>query len=188
MLYRYKLIIAYDGTDFYGWQEQAHHKTVAQELKNSFLKTFGAPIAILGASRTDAGVHALGQVALIRTKRDLNAEKMRTAWNNVLPKEIIIRSIEKVTGSFHPWYNVSQKSYYYHLFMQKPLPFIARYGWYYPYAIDFEKLKRAISFFVGTHDFRSFTAGDDAHINTIRTVDTIICAPLKRFGIYRIEV
>lgn len=189
MQYRYKLIISYDGTNFFGWQEQpAHHHTIAQELKNSFLKTFGHPIGILGASRTDAGVHALGQVALIRTNLSLDPKTMQNAWNNILKKNIFIRSIEKLNKPFHPWYNVTQKVYYYHIFIKKPLPFIEQYGWYYPYPIDFEKLKEALSFFIGKHDFKSFTTQNDLNINTMRTIDAIECSFIKRFGVFRITI
>lgn len=185
---RYKLVIAYDGTHFSGWQEQANKRTIAQELKDSFLELFGSPIGILGSSRTDAGVHALGQVALIRTKIAMNQEQMRQAWNNSLKQDIYIRSIKQLDHPFHPWYGVTEKVYYYHLFAKRPLPIVAQYGWYYPHQIDWDKLETALQLFVGTHDFRSFTTGDGARGNTVRTIDAIDCLYLKRFGVYRISV
>ena len=106
----YRLVIAYDGTDYCGWQEQKNRLSIAQSLKKTFNVVFFKEVSILGASRTDAGVHALGQVALCKTDLDIPTQKMKLAWNNSLPSDIVIRSLQKKQLSFHPYYNVQQKT------------------------------------------------------------------------------
>lgn len=184
----YKITLAYDGTNYFGWQEQAKKESVAQRLKDSFVDHFKMPLSLIGASRTDAGVHAIGQVARITTQLSLDPERLKTAWNQVLPPDIHIRSIELVDRSFHPWYGVVEKEYYYHLFAERPLPFVSRFGWYYPYKIDFEKLKKALFYCEGTHDFRSFFTGDPTSDSTIRTISKIEVQYLPRWGVYRISI
>ena len=184
---KYKIIIAYDGTDYYGWQIQASHITVAGTLEKSFQEVFGFPITIAGASRTDAGVHALGQTASFTTDLPLDPQKIIAAWQNILPESILIRSIGEVPLEWNPRHTVEQKTYYYHFFQERPLPFAARYGWYYRYPVDMQKLKEASAIFVGTHDFRSFCTGDE-YESTVRTIDSIDIEYLSRFKAYRIIV
>ena len=184
----YKLIIAYDGSDYLGWQAQNKKPSIATALNNAFAKVFKADIKVLGASRTDAGVHALGQVARIKTDIAVSAEKLKWAWNNALPADIAIRSLELVDDSFNPFCNVEQKIYHYHFFTERPLPFIQRYGYFYPYKIDFDLLKKTLNLFVGTHDFASFRSSEDLRENTIRTIDTINLEYLSRYRAYRITI
>jgi tRNA pseudouridine38-40 synthase len=184
----YKLIIAYDGSDYSGWQAQDHKPSVAQALNNAFAKVFKTEMSVLGASRTDAGVHALGQVARIKTTLAITPDRLKWAWNNALPADITIRSLELVDDSFNPFCNVTQKIYHYHFFTARPLPFIQRYGYFYPYKLDFELLKAALQTFVGTHDFASFRNSEDTRENTIRTIDAITLDYLPRYKAYRITV
>ncbi len=134
----YKLTIAYDGTDYFGWQEQKDKPSISQALIKAFDFVFERDVLLLGASRTDAGVHAMGQVARCKTNLAIDSQTLRWAWNNVLPADIMIRSLKLVNPSFHPYYNVQQKIYYYHFFLDRPLPLVQRYGWYYPYKINFD--------------------------------------------------
>lgn len=184
----YKLIVAYDGTDYVGWQEQKDKPTITSALKKAFDFAFEKDLVLLGASRTDAGVHALGQVARCKTELDIDSHTLHWAWNNVLPADILIRSLEPVDSSFHPYYKVQQKTYYYHFFLERPLPFVQRYGWYYPYKINFDVLKQALHFFVGTHDFRSFRSAEDVREDTVRAIDSINLEYIKRFNAYCITV
>ena len=184
----YKLIIAYDGSDYYGWQAQPEKPSIAQALNNAFTKVFKSEMRILGASRTDAGVHAMGQVARIKTDLVITPDKLKWAWNNALPPDIMIHSLELVDDSFNPFCNVQQKIYYYHFFIERPLPFIQRYGYYYPYKVDFDILTKALQFFVGTHDFCSFKSSEDTRENTIRTVDSIDYTYSERYKMYRITI
>ncbi|MGE0009364.1 MAG: tRNA pseudouridine(38-40) synthase TruA [Candidatus Babeliales bacterium] len=183
----YKLIIAYDGTDFSGWAKQPQKNSIADTVHNAFARSFEGEFQMVGASRTDAGVHALGQVMLLKTELDLKPHDIKAAMNNLLPESINIRSVEVAPEKFHPFYNVEYKVYWYHIFQERPLPFLARYGWHYEWPIDIEKLKQCLKVFEGTHDFRSFSSGWSRE-NTIRTIDAIHVTYLKRYNVYRIEV
>ena len=182
----YKLTIAYDGTDYFGWQEQKDKPSISQVLIKAFDFVFERDVLLLGASRTDAGVHAMGQVARCKTNLAIDSQTLRWAWNNVLPADIMIRSLKLVNPSFHPYYNVQQKIYYYHFFLDRPLPFVQRYGWYYPYKINFDILHKALQFFTGIHDFRAFRSAEDFRNESVRTIDSITLTYFKRYNIYRI--
>lgn len=168
----YKIIVAYDGTDYCGWQEQAQVKTVAGTLKRTFAHVFKQDLALLGASRTDAGVHAYGQVVSCRTVLNLDPEQIKNAWNSKLPCDIMIREMTRVTSAYNPHHNIIEKEYTYTIALKRPMPFQARYQWYYRRQIVFEKLKDALTLFVGTHDFRSFCCSEYTG-NTTRIINTI---------------
>lgn len=182
----YKMVIAYDGTSYHGWQRQRGVPTIVGELERSFKEVFKKDISIVGASRTDAGVHALGQVARFFLEKPICERRIRFAWNNVLPAALLIRSLAEVTEPFHPQKGVSEKVYHYHFFQKRPLPLYARYG-YFAGKVDEEKLCEGLRFFVGTHDYRSFCTGDEIE-NTIRTIHSITVEPLPRYGAWRISV
>ena len=186
-MYKYKCIISYDGTDYYGWQIQPGHKTVVGVLQETFKRVFAHDIHILGASRTDAGVHALEQTAACTTDLKISVAELHHAWQNVLPESILIKEITAVPLDWNPRNNVKQKTYVYHFFQDRPLPFAARYGWYYRYSVDIEKLQSCLEVFVGTHDFRSFCTGDDMD-TTVRTIDEVSVEFLKELGAYRITI
>ena len=186
--HRYKLIISYDGTDFDGWQSQKSSRAVADVMSATFADTFGVVPSILGASRTDAGVHAVGQVACITTPIDLPADQLMRAWNNALPQTIVITSCERTQSNYNPHIGVVQKTYWYHFFTERPLPFVTRYGWFFPYKVDLEKLQECLQQFVGTHDFRSFCTGDGMGENTVRTIESIRLEFQPELSAYRIVV
>ena len=169
----YKCIVAYDGTDYFGWQFQPDRPTVVQALQDTFKEVFKSDAIIVGASRTDAGVHALGQVAVCRTELDMDAQHLMWAWNNRLQKDIMICSCERVDRTFHPQRSVLQKTYHYYFCLERPLPMASRFRWYVRKEPDIEKLRVCLNVFVGTHDFRSFCTGDDMGDDTIRTIDSI---------------
>ncbi|MBI2775257.1 tRNA pseudouridine(38-40) synthase TruA [Candidatus Dependentiae bacterium] len=183
---RYKFILAYDGTAYSGWQQQPDNSAVSNVLEKKFKEVFFRPISVIGASRTDAGVHALGQVVIFDSELSIEPHMLERAWNNKLPTDLLIRSIEYAPTSFHPQANVKQKEYWYHFFVDRPLPFAARYGFWMRHEIDLKKLNDALQIFVGTHDFRSFCSGEQP--TTVRTVDEISVSYIKRFGVYRIRV
>lgn len=187
MIMRYKLTIAYDGTDFHGWQIQPNAISITQAMQDTFFRVFNKNIDIIGASRTDAGVHALGQIAAFSTDVRVSTEHMMRAWNDALPSAIVIRSLEQTDDSFHPIYGVHEKIYWYHFFLTRPLPFVERYGWFYRYPVDFDRLVEALNIFVGTHDFRSFCTGTDMGEHTVRTIDAIAVTQ-EQFGAWRITV
>jgi tRNA pseudouridine38-40 synthase len=184
----YRLLMAYDGTAYNGWQKQPRLPSIEGTLETIFRRTFKAELAILGASRTDAGVHALGQVVRIQTELVLEPDKLAFALNNSLPEDIMVRAAALVEDDYSPHVGVAQKTYYYHIFTKKPLPYAARYGWYYPRAIDEQLLRQALAEFVGTHDFRSFCCAEDTREDMVRTIESIELSYFKRFNAYRVTV
>lgn len=184
----YKLIVAYDGTDYSGWQIQPTGTAIANILHKTFYTVFQKKVSILGASRTDAGVHALGQVVRAQIDFSISADALQHAWNCKLPSSIVIRSCELVENSFHPHIAVEQKTYWYNFFIDKPLPFVARYGMFFFKPLNIDKLQQALNVFVGTHDFRSFCTEEDQQKDTIRTIDAINLRYIRRLNMYQIEV
>ncbi len=185
-MHRYKAVIAYDGTEYNGWQQQKDLPTIAQALQDSFAYVFGTSIAIAGVSRTDAGVHARGQIATFTTHLDMQAQAMKWAWNNRLPAGIHLRELERVAYDHNIYNNVAYKIYVYHVFTRRPSPFKARYGWYFRKNISLPKLQHVVKLFLGTHDFRSFCSENDRE-DTVRTIDTITIQELKH-GTLRITI
>jgi tRNA pseudouridine38-40 synthase len=184
----YAMTIAYEGTDYCGWQFQPNCPTITGIIQRTFFEVFNQQAIIVGASRTDSGVHAVGQVAVCRTMITIDPERLRIALNNRLPATILIRRIQKVDYSFHPQRNVEQKTYLYHFFVERPLPLVQRYGWHFRYPIDFDKLRESFTVFTGTHDFRSFCTGDERKDDTIRTIDSLSVDYLPRYRVYQIVV
>lgn len=183
----YKLIIAYDGTDYAGWQIQPNRLSVAEQLQNTFYEVFKKKIILYGVSRTDAGVHALGQVATFKTDLNIDVYAMHKAWNARLPMDISIRSLEHVEKNFNPHAHILYKTYMYHFFLERPLPMGSRYGIHVCQPINLEKLKRCLDVFVGTHDFRSFCTGDE-HEDTVRIINAVSLTFVPEYNVYRIAV
>ncbi len=188
-LIKYNIIVSYDGTAYHGWQAQPGKSTIVGTLEQTFRKIFDTEIAVFGASRTDAGVHARGQVAVFSTSIRLPAHRIQFAWNNMLPDDIVITSLEIADPVFHPLYNVKQKTYRYVVYSKRPLPFVARYGWYYYRKLNMDRFQAALAQFLGTHDFRAFCTIEDIVIeNTIRTIDSIDVLYDTELDAYRIEI
>ena len=155
----YKLIVSYDGTDYFGWQAQAHGITLQNAMERAFLHAFKVPCQLLAASRTDAGVHALGQVVSLRSKLSLAPAILQKVFNTSLPAAIKVVQLEATTESYNPHVGVHQKTYAYRIFTTKPLPMFARFGWQpaMPERTDWHKFAATLPAFVGTHDFTAFT-------------------------------
>ncbi|MBY0109734.1 MAG: hypothetical protein K2X90_01335 [Candidatus Babeliaceae bacterium] len=187
-MYYYKLIIAYDGFDYQGWQWQPTGKAVANQLEKSFKKAFHQEVAsLVGASRTDTGVHALGQVARLKTAFYLEPEVLKRAWQGALPHTILLRDVQYMQRDFDLQENIVYKIYDYYLSNVKVLPIVGRYCLTYYGAFDAELLKKNLDIFLGTHDFRSFCTGYDKD-DTVRTIDSISLVYLSRFNVYRIRI
>lgn len=166
------MVVAYDGTAYHGWQRQPEDISVVQVLEETFKAVFKHKILISGASRTDAGVHALGQVASFALDMKIAPEVLKFAWNNALPHDVLIMDISIAADNFNPRHGVISKTYHYAFFDERPLPFVQQYGWYFSRPVDLDILQQALQVFVGTHDFRSFCTGYDMH-STIRTIHSI---------------
>jgi tRNA pseudouridine38-40 synthase len=155
----FKLIIAYDGTDFHGWQIQANKPTVQGEIVGVLRRLTQEGIALQGAGRTDAGVHAIGQVGSFRTQSGLSGGEFQHALNALLPPTIRIVSAEEVSPDFNARWSARGKTYRYRLYRGRVLPpMLWRYVLHYPFPLDEDAMRLAAARFVGTHDFTSFAA------------------------------
>lgn len=167
--------VAYDGTNYQGWQVQPNGPTVAGTLLATFERVFGQSCVMVGASRTDSGVHAYDQVARVRTDLVIDADKLKLAWNNALPDDIVIRVLSAVDERFHPHHGVIQKEYQYQIFTSRPLPFVARFGWWpqiYMPQFQHQLFEQALQQFIGAHDFTAFSKQEPGK-DPVRTVDAI---------------
>lgn len=171
---RVKLTVAYDGTNYCGWQVQPNGITV-QEVLNQCLSEFtGENIETIGASRTDAGVHALENVVVFDTEMRMPGDKFSFALNQRLPEDIRIQKSEEVDADFHPRYVKSQKTYEYRILNCRfPIPTERFYSHFTYIPLDVDKMKEAASYLIGEHDFKSF-CGTGAQVKTtVRTVKEI---------------
>ena len=166
-----KLTLAYDGTNFHGWQVQPQLRTVQGELEAAFGKLFNHDVAVTGSGRTDAGVHAHGQVANIETERTMDAEAVLRGANALLPDEIRILSVEEVSAEFHARRSARSKTYRYRIW-RLPIvsPFEVRYVYAFRYPLDESTVDRGTSCFIGTHDFTSFCATSTEIEDRTRTI------------------
>lgn len=186
----YKLLIAYDGTNYHGWQWQENAISVDNVLRDTFLRTFKQQeMHLVGASRTDAGVHAQGQVVRLGTHLSLDAQKLMHVLNNALPNDILITDCVQtdIEKRFHPQHDIKTKVYTYRFFLKRPDPMVQRYGYFVDYPVDTQKLVQALMVFVGTHDFRAFSK-EPQEKNTIRTVESITVTPCEKMGGYSIVI
>ncbi len=172
----FKLTIAYDGTDFHGWQIQPGKPTIQGEIVSVLRRLTQEDVVLHGAGRTDAGVHALGQVGSFRTRSGLSALEFQRALNALLPPAIRIAGAEEVGPDFHARWSATGKTYRYRLYRGKVVPpFIWRYVLHYPFPLDEEKMSEAARRFVGVHDFAAFAASsgseeDDRERTTEREI------------------
>ncbi|HKF52450.1 MAG TPA: tRNA pseudouridine(38-40) synthase TruA [Candidatus Acidoferrales bacterium] len=154
-----KLTLAYDGAKFHGWQIQPGVATIQGSLTDAVRKITQEPVSIYGASRTDAGVHALGQVASFKTRSMLAAEELQRAMNALLPAEIRVVAAEEMGSDFHARWQAQEKTYQYRMFRGEVMsPFEYQRVLHYPYPLDEEAMCVAAKCFEGEHDFSSFTA------------------------------
>jgi tRNA pseudouridine38-40 synthase len=155
----FKLTIAYDGTDFHGWQIQSNKPTIQGEIVNVLRRITQENVQLHAAGRTDAGVHALGQVGSFRTQSALFAGEFQRALNALLPPAIRIVAAEEVGPDFNARWSARGKIYCYRLYRGKVVPpMLWRYVLHYPFPLDEEAMRDAAARFVGTHDFASFAA------------------------------
>lgn len=178
---KYKLHIMYDGTNYSGWQIQQHSVSIQQLIQDAVRILVREEVNVVGSGRTDAGVHAAGQIAHFRCTNEQSTDHLFKGLNGMLPKDIRVQGIEEVDLGFHAQKSAYAKQYHYHLCLgQIASPFERQYVWHVPYAIDQELLKQACSLFIGKHDFRSFA--NSAHTgaaakNSVRTITNIDIIP-----------
>ena len=168
---RIKLTIAYDGTNYCGWQVQPNGITVEEVVNKALKKLTGEDIQVIGASRTDSGVHALGNVAVFDTHTTIPPERISYALNQRLPEDIVIVKSEEVAEDFHPRYCDCSKTYEYHILNTRiPIPTKRLTNYFVSYDLDVEKMRKAAGYLIGEHDFVSFCNVRTDVEDTVRTV------------------
>ncbi len=178
---RYKLLIAYDGSPYRGWQRQPGGGTIQDTLEAALAHLFGERVGVVGSGRTDAGVHALGQVAHADLNVSLPPEALVAALNGHLPEAIRIRSAETVPASFHARYSAVKRAYAYLIrHGQAPLPFFRNAALQVSRPLDVEAMNRAAATLVGKHDFSAFRAAGGGHTRPVREVFTSEVFPLSQ--------
>lgn len=172
---RMRLTVAYDGTDYCGWQVQPNGITVEEVLNKAVSKLTGEDIHVIGASRTDSGVHALRNVAVFDTRSSIPPERMAYALNQRLPEDIVIVKSEEVPAEWHPRYRDDiTKTYEYHIYNARvPDPLKRRTCAFVSFPMDIEKMRAGAAYLVGEHDFVSFCNVRTNVEDTVRTVNRI---------------
>ena len=168
---RVKLVIAYDGTKYCGWQKQPNAITVEEVINRELTKLLDEDIEVIGSSRTDSGVHALGNVAVFDTKTRIPSEKITYALNQRLPGDIVIQSSCEVAPDFHPRYHKSCKTYEYKILNREFMIPTMRLYYHFVYKkLDTDKMQEAANYLVGEHDFKSFCSTKIQVKSTVRTI------------------
>ena len=178
---RIKATIAYDGGGFHGWQVQPGLPTIQGILEQTVSDIEGNPVHVAGSGRTDAGVHAAGQVAAFTLANPIPLENLRRAINRLLPPAIRILAVEEVHPDFHPRFDARAKTYEYRMAREEVCsPFEWPYVLHYPYPLDEERMARLAAVFEGVHDYTSFAAADDSDEEGKSKVRTIFASTLER--------
>ena len=174
---RVKLVVAYEGTNYCGWQIQPNGITIEQVLNETLSSLLGEEITVTGASRTDAGVHSLGNVAVFETHTKMPAEKISFALNQRLPEDIVVQESCQVPEDFHPRFSKSRKTYEYRILncrFRQPLE--RRTSYFYHYPLDVSAMQKAAAYLVGEHDFTSFAsvhAQTNTYVRMIYALDVV---------------
>ena len=171
---RIKLIVAYDGTEYSGWQIQPEAPTIEMYLDKAIRELTGENVHVTGASRTDAGVHAYGNVAVFDTESRIPAEKFAYALNARLPEDIVVQKSCEAAPDYHPRHCSTIKTYEYHILNRTfRLPQMRNNTFFCHYALDVEAMNEAAQYLVGEHDFKSFCSVNTQAETTVRTIYSI---------------
>jgi tRNA pseudouridine38-40 synthase len=189
---RLRITVAYDGTEFHGWQVQPGLITIQSELERVVSEIEGHQVNVAGSGRTDAGVHAIGQVAAFSIENPIPTANLKRAMNRLLPPAIRINSVEEVANEFHPRYAAKAKTYEYRIWRGEVCsPFERRYVHHYPYPLDETAMSVCASLLEGEHDFTGFTASDERYEQQgFSMVRRVFSSGLSREGerlVYRVR-
>lgn len=177
---RVMIVVAYDGTKYCGWQVQPNGVTIQEVLERHLSELLKEPVSVLGASRTDAGVHALGNAAVFDTNSRMPGEKVSYALNQRLPEDIRIQESKEVPLDFHPRYQKSEKTYEYRIINRRfPIPTERFYSHFTYVPLDVEQMRKAAEHLIGEHDFKSF-CGTGAQVKT--TVRNVTGLTIQKNG------
>jgi tRNA pseudouridine38-40 synthase len=186
-----KLTIEYDGTDFVGWQRQAEGVSIQALLEDALAPVEGGPVRVHGAGRTDAGVHALGQVATLAVSASHDTHTLQRALNAVLPPAVRIVEIAEALPDFHARFSAVSKTYEYRI-VNAPFvsAFLNRYAWHVPAPLNLDVMREASRALIGTHDFAAFQGAGATVSSTVRTIHSLVWEPGDSFNrplVMRIE-
>jgi tRNA pseudouridine38-40 synthase len=156
-----KITIEYDGTDFVGWQRQPNGRTVQEQIENALEKVFSKKITVIGAGRTDSGVHARGQVANFKVESDVDLHELKRSINGLTGEDIVIRSIEEVDENFSARHSAKMREYCYQI-IQEQTALERRFFWLLNYPLNIDVMNRAAAVLVGSHDFSSFCRSESS--------------------------
>lgn len=167
-----KITMEYDGSRYNGWQRLGDtENTIQSRLEKVLSKMTNGKIEIIGSGRTDAGVHALAQVANFKTRTDMTTKEIRSYCNQYLPKDIVVKGVEEVDEKFHARYNAKAKKYLYRIRIGAiPTAFDRKYTYYVPNFLDIEAMKKASKLFLGEHDFQAFSSVKSKKKSTVREI------------------
>jgi tRNA pseudouridine38-40 synthase len=169
-----KLEIQFDGTDYHGWQIQKQDRTVQKTVQDCVSKIVNSEVKLHGSGRTDAGVHALGQVANFSSDTLIDLDSLKKGLNSLLPGDIIISSVAECDQAFHSRYSAKSRTYWYFVWnFTEPSPFYSRYSWHIYKPLDLNVMKHAAVSLIGVHDFSSFQGADKEEVKPIREVQKI---------------
>jgi tRNA pseudouridine38-40 synthase len=178
-----RLLIAYDGTLYQGWQRQKESPTIQGTIENILFKITQQPVSLAGAGRTDSGVHAWGQVASFKTASSMPTAIIKAALTALLPKDILIRRVEEVEPTFHARFSSRAKVYDYLICDHSPnIPFFRHYVWFLPEPVELDLIKTGLSLLAGEHDFSSFQSQGSEVSHSVRTLYQAILLPGPRGG------
>lgn len=171
---RVMLTVAYDGTNYHGWQIQPNGETIEGILNRCLSELLGEDIEVTGASRTDSGVHAMGNVAVFDTASPIPAEKISYALNRSLPEDIRIQKSEEVSPEFHPRHCASRKTYEYRIYCAPfPMPIKRLYAHFTYVPMNIDLMSQGARYLVGEHDFKSFCSAEAQVETTVRQIDSV---------------
>src|SRR5271154_5223232 len=177
---RIKVQLSYDGTDYHGWQVQPGLRTIQGTLEEVISGIEGKPVQVAGSGRTDAGVHALAQVAAFNLDNPIPADNLMRAANRLLPRDIRVMRAEEAHPDFHPRFQAKAKTYEYRIFRGEICPpFERRYVLHHPYPLHQDDMLAAASLLEGEHDFSAFAASDERDELGASKVRTIFCSKLS---------
>lgn len=172
MLRNIRFALQYDGTNYHGWQIQPNAVTIQEILESTIGRIVSHPVRVTGSGRTDAGVHARGQVASFRTESSIPSEKLKRALNGLLPDDIKVLEITDVESGFDARRSALGKIYRYFIFTSpEPSPWLYRYSWHFPSPLDCEAMEVAAGHLVGEKEFSSFQASDGNTRNSVRKIE-----------------
>ncbi len=169
-----KLIIAYDGTCYHGWQIQPNVETIQGTIERKLAQITGETVRLVASGRTDTGVHAMGQVAHFKTHSSLDVLSFLRGLNSLLPEDILVKDVEEVDEAFHARFSAKGKVYEYRIFNgELPSPFHRHFSWFVPAKLDLASMREAAMKLKGSHDFSSFCSTGSDHLSHIREIYTI---------------